>query len=77
MILGQKILLHPSPEQVCIFNKSFGVSRYAYNWALTKWKERKALGVKSVKMNDLKKEWNQVKENHPPKTGTFNHSSNC
>ena len=61
MILGQKILLYPSPEQVSVFNKSFGVSRYAYNWALTKWKEQKALGIKSVKMNDLKKEWNQIK----------------
>lgn len=61
MILGQKILLYPSPEQVRVFNKSFGVSRYAYNWALTKWKEQKALGIKSVKMNDLKKEWNQIK----------------
>lgn len=61
MIMGQKILLYPSPAQVKVFNKSFGVSRYAYNWALTKWKEQKALGVKSVKMNDLKKEWNQVK----------------
>lgn len=59
--MGQKILLHPSPEQVKVFNKSFGVSRYAYNWALSKWKEQKSLGVKSVKMNDLKKEWNKVK----------------
>ena len=61
MILGQKILLYPSPEQAMVFNKSFGVSRYAYNWALTNWQKQKALGVKSVKMNDLKKEWNQIK----------------
>lgn len=61
MIMGQKILLRPTPEQVSCFNRSFGVARYAYNWALTRWSEQKASGVKSVKMNDLKKEWNQIK----------------
>ena len=61
MILGQKILLYPTPEQALVFNKSFGVKRYAYNWALSEWKKQKANGVKTVKMNDLKKEWNKVK----------------
>jgi len=46
--MGQKILLYPTPEQALVFNKSFGVSRYAYNWALSKWKERKSLGVAKV-----------------------------
>jgi len=59
--MGQKILLYPSPEQVLVFNKSFGVSRYAYNWALNKWKEQKSLDVAKVTMNDLKKEWNKCK----------------
>lgn len=61
MIIGQKILLYPSPEQAKVFDMSFGVSRYTYNWALSRWQEKKAAGVKTVKMNDLKKEWNQVK----------------
>ena len=54
-------MLYPTPEQVLVFNKSFGVKRYSYNWALTKWQEQKALGTKAVSMNDLKKEWNKIK----------------
>ena len=61
MIIGQKIRLYPTPSQALVFTKSFGVSRYAYNWALSKWKEQKSLGVAKVSMNDLKKEWNKCK----------------
>lgn len=61
MKLGQKILLKPTQKQITVFNKAFGTARFTYNWALDKWKEKKAAGVKAVKMNDLKKEWNAIK----------------
>lgn len=54
------IRLNPTPEQETYFRKACGVARHAYNWALARWKEARAKGER-VKINDLKREYNQVK----------------
>jgi IS605 OrfB family transposase len=54
------IRLHPTPEQETYFRKACGVARHAYNWALARWKEARATGER-VKINDLKREYNQIK----------------
>src|SRR5215471_12181310 len=54
------IRLNPTKEQEVYFRKAYGVTRHAYNWALTRWKEAWAKGER-VKMNDLKREYNQIK----------------
>lgn len=38
LYLTHKIALQPNKEQVKYFTNSCGVARFAYNWALTKWK---------------------------------------
>lgn len=54
------IRLHPTPEQDVYFRKACGVARHAYNWALARWKDYRSEG-KWVRMNDLKREYNQIK----------------
>jgi putative transposase len=55
IIRGYKIELVPNKEQLCLFYKSVGVSRFAYNWCLDKitreYEANKALAT----MYDLKK----------------------
>jgi putative transposase len=54
------IRLNPTPEQEVYFRKACGVARHAYNWALARWKDYRSQG-KRVKMNELKREYNQIK----------------
>lgn len=58
---AQKIRILPNEDQLVVFRKACGTSRYTYNWALTRWQEYKASGVEKVYKNDLKKEWNEIK----------------
>jgi putative transposase len=62
---AQVIRLNPTPEQDVYFRKACGVARHAYNWALARWKEYRAQG-KWAKMNDLKREYNQIKSQQFP-----------
>lgn len=36
-MLSHKIRIYPNKEQEILLNKSCGVSRFAWNWALDKW----------------------------------------
>lgn len=44
---SHRIRLYPNKSQDLFFRKSCGVSRFAYNWALSKWKEDYAKGIKT------------------------------
>ena len=59
------IRLNPTDEQEVYFRKACWVARHAYNWALARWKEARAQGD-WVKLNDLKREYNQIKGEHFP-----------
>jgi len=39
MILGHRIQLDPTQEQIVQFQKACGVSRHAFNWGLNRWNE--------------------------------------
>ena len=43
---AHKIKLNPTESQKIFFEKSFGVSRFTYNWALSKWQELHKQGEK-------------------------------
>jgi putative transposase len=61
------IRLNPTPEQAVYFRKACGVARHAYNWALARWKQARAEGIR-VKMKDLKREYNAIKHEQFPWT---------
>jgi putative transposase len=58
MLKAHKIRLNPTEEQNCYFFKAAGTARYAYNWAVAKWRE--AEGKKPNAMQ-LKKQFNAEK----------------
>jgi putative transposase len=53
MIKAHKIQLNPTPEQEVYFLRASGVARFAWNWALNRYKELKAAGQKA--------NWNEIK----------------
>lgn len=61
-----KIRLNPTPEQDVYFRKCCGICRFSFNWALARWKEQKALGVKECGPMALKKEFNAIKHERFP-----------
>ena len=64
--LTHKIRLTPTLEQRQALLRACGCSRFAWNWALARYKELKGQGVARVSMNDLKKEFNQIKREQFP-----------
>lgn len=60
MQLTHKIQLNPTEQQREYFFKAAGTSRFVWNWALAKWKEKYASGQKPNAMV-LKKEFNAIK----------------
>jgi putative transposase len=46
MVKAHEIKLYPTKSQEIFFNKSCGVARFAFNWALNKWQEDYKNGVK-------------------------------
>jgi len=58
MLRAHRIRLNPTPEQEVYFLRAAGVARFAYNWALARYKELKAAG-KKVDWNELKKEFRE------------------
>jgi putative transposase len=65
VILAHKIQLDPSNKQSTYFAKSCGVARFAYNWALDRWKKQYESGEK-VTEGKLRKELNAVKREEYP-----------
>src|SRR5215831_9791052 len=58
MIKAHKIRLNPTEEQYTYFMKAAGTARYAYNWAVARW--RAATGKKPTAL-ELKKQFNAEK----------------
>jgi putative transposase len=62
---AHKIKLNPTKSQKIFFEKSFGVSRFTYNWALNKWREDYEKGVKQSAYS-LVKHINSIKRDEFP-----------
>jgi len=67
MQIAHKIEIYPNNIQKTYLNKCFGVSRFAYNWALAKWQEKYKNKEKTSGMS-LKKEFNVLKKEQYPWT---------
>jgi putative transposase len=65
MLRSHKITLNPNNKQRTYFAKACGVSRFAYNWALARWKECYEAGEK-VSEGALRKELNSIKREQFP-----------
>lgn len=68
MILVHKIRLYPNNEQATLFAKSFGVARFACNWALAQWKRQYEEGEKPNE-GKLRKQLDEIKEDQFPWRG--------
>ena len=65
MILAHKIRLDPNNKQSTYLAKACGVARFAYNWALDRWKTQYDAGEK-VSEGKLRKELNAIKREEYP-----------
>ncbi len=65
MLRSHKITLNPNNKQRTYFAKACGVSRFAYNWALARWKGRYEAG-ETVSEGALRKELNSIKREEFP-----------
>lgn len=62
MLRGFKVKLHPTESQKTLMFKSFGIARWAYNWALNRQKENYEAGGNFLTAVALKKEITQLKK---------------
>ena len=60
MILGHRIRLEPTYEQIAYFSRACGVARFAYNWALAEWRRQYHSGGKPSELA-LRKQLNAIK----------------
>lgn len=65
MNLAHKIRIKPNKKQQILLNKSVGVARFSYNWALSKCRENYKNG-KKTNILELKKEFNSIKHKEYP-----------
>ncbi|MCL0064039.1 transposase [Dehalococcoidia bacterium] len=68
MIRAHKIRLNPTTEQEIYFKQAVGISHFAFNWGLARWKEQKANGVAQYGPAMLKAEFNALKRDQFPWT---------
>jgi len=61
MILGHRIQLEPTAAQRAFFARCCGTHRFTWNWALAEAKKHYAETKTSIKLTDLKKQWNTEK----------------
>lgn len=67
MILAHQIKLEPNNKQVTYFKKASGVARFAYNWALSYYKEQRALDpTYKFRETELRKVLNSIKHEQFP-----------
>lgn len=62
MFRSFKVMLHPNNKQRTKMFQCFGVSRFAYNWALNRQQENHKNGGKFISVFDLEKELEQLKK---------------
>jgi putative transposase len=60
--LAHKIKLMPNQEAVRYMRKAAGTARFAYNWALQRWKDKYSQGEKGMSGYSLVKEFNSIKD---------------
>lgn len=65
MILVHKIELQPNTTQRIYFSRAAGTARFAYNWALARWKEEYEAG-RTPNEGKLRKELNSIKREQFP-----------
>ena len=65
ILRAHKIRLYPNNKQATYFNRACGVSRFAYNWALSEWKRMIEAGEK-VNEGILRKQLNAIKREEFP-----------
>lgn len=65
MYTVHKIRLYPNNKQRTFFERSCGTARFAYNWALNRWKEHYEAGEKTSE-SKLRKELNAIKKTEFP-----------
>ena len=61
---AHRIELDPTVAQAIYFAKACGTARFAYNWALERWKKKYAAGEK-VNAGVIAKEFNRLKKSDP------------
>jgi putative transposase len=66
--LSHKIRLYPNQQAGDYFVRACGISRFAYNWALARWKEKYEAGDCDMSGYSLVKEFNAVKADEFPWT---------
>ena len=66
--LAHRIKLKPSRMAVQYFRRACGTSRFAYNWALSRWQEKYQSGEKWMSGFSLVKEFNAIKTEKFPWT---------
>lgn len=66
MIRAHKIRLNPTTEQEIYFKQAVGISRFAFNWGLARWKEQKSNGVGRYGPAMIKAEFNALKGDQFP-----------
>jgi len=59
MILAQRIRLNPTADEESYFRRAAGTARFAWNWALNRYKAIKQAGGKA-NWNDIKKDFRQA-----------------
>ena len=74
MMLAHKIALRTNNKQKTYFAKATGIARFAYNWALSTWKEqyqeyKEGKRIKSPSQGDLRKILNSIKGKEFPWMG--------
>lgn len=62
IIKGYKVKIHPNKEQQILMNKTFGCTRFAYNWTLNKQLEAFNNGQKFISEGELRKEFTKLKK---------------
>lgn len=62
MFKSIRVMLHPNNKQRTKLFQCFGVSRFAYNWALNRQQENYKNGGKFISAFDLEKEFTQLKK---------------
>lgn len=65
MILAHSIALDPTVKQEQYFRRAAGVSRFAFNWALSEWKRQHEAGEKPSAAK-LKVRWNAIRREQFP-----------
>jgi putative transposase len=65
MLLVHKIELRVNNQQKTYFAKACGISRFAYNWALARWKSEFEAGRRTSEVN-LRQDLNIIKSSQYP-----------